>query len=125
MPLIYIFDHDSDIVFVLCEWLEQHGFKTKGFTTPGQLLAHFRLGMPDCIILDSLYGGLPATTDMCNIIQNIFHYKGKILLSTTGFISRKEWEECDAIDYIPKPFDLWEVLNVVNKLFDGSLAKKV
>ena len=124
MPMIYIFDHDEDIRFILCNWLEQHGYKTKGFATSGHLLAHFKFGMPDCIILDSVYGGLTATRNICNVIQNILHYKGKILLSTTGILSKEEWQECNAIDFIPKPFDLWEVLDTVNKLFDRSLKEK-
>jgi FixJ family two-component response regulator len=122
MPLIYVFDYDEHIVFVLCQWLNQNGFKAKGFTVPGQLLAYFQTSMPDCIILDSLYGGLTSTRDLCNTIQHIFHYKGKILLSTTGKISHDEWEECDAIDFINKPFELEEVLDKVNKLFDKSFA---
>lgn len=120
MPSIYVFDYDTDIVYVLCEWLEQHGFKTKGFSIPGQFLACFKTSAPDCIILDSLYGGLPATTDLCRMIQQVFHYKGKMLLTTTGSITEKEWQECDAIDFIAKPFDLWEVLNIVNKTFSHS-----
>ncbi len=123
MPLIYIFDYDADIVFVLCQWLSKHGFKTKGFTIPGELLANFKVNIPDCIILDSLYGGLPATKDLCNLIQNVYHFDGKILLSTTGKISDQEWQECDAIDFIQKPFDLWEVLHTVSKMFDEPLAK--
>jgi FixJ family two-component response regulator len=122
MPTIYIMDYDADILFVLSQWLERNGFKTKGFLTPDQLLARFEVGMPDCIIIDTLYGGLRATREMCNLIQNRFDYKGKVLLSTTGKISEKERQACDAIDFIHKPFDLWEVLEVVNKAFDDSFA---
>ena len=122
MPLIYIFDHDTDIVFILTTWLEKNGYKTKGFSRHAELIAHFRYGMPDCIILDNLYGGFAATKDMCDLIQNVFHYKGKILLSTTGRVTNEEWEECNAIDCIPKPFDLEQVLNTVNKVFEDSVA---
>src|SRR4051794_4087298 len=116
MPTIYIMDYNEDIAFVLSQWLEQNGFKTKGFVTPDQLLAHIEVGMPECIIIDTLYGGLPATREICNHIQHRFDYKGKILLSTTGKITEKERAVCDAIDFINKPFDLWEVLETVNNL---------
>lgn len=122
MPLISIFDRDTDIVFVLTTWLQQHGYKTKGFSTAGELIASFNYGMPDCIILDNLYGGLAATREMCDLIQNIFHYKGKILLSTTGRITNEEWEACNAVDFIPKPFDLDQVLNTINQVLDRPLA---
>ena len=122
MPTIFTMDYDADIVFVLSQWLELNGFKAKGFLTPDQLLAHFEVNMPDCIIIDTLYGGLQITMEMCNLIQHRFDYKGKILLSTTGKISEKERQACDAIDFIHKPFDLWDVLKVVNNVFDGSFA---
>jgi len=122
MPTILIMDYDADIVFVLSQWLELNGFKTKACFTPDQLLAHLEVNMPDCIIIDTLYGGLKVTREMCTLIQKRFDYKGKILLSTTGKISEKEREACDAIDFINKPFDLWEVLQVVNKVFDDSFA---
>ena len=122
MPLIYIFDHDADITFVLTTWLENNGYKTKGFSTHGELIASFKYGMPDCIILDNLYGGLAATKHICDVIQNVFHFKGKILLSTTGRVTNEEWENCDAIDFIPKPFDLDQVLDTVNRVLENSLA---
>jgi len=122
MPLIYIFDHDADIVFILSTWLQQHGYKTKGFLTQEELITSFRYGMPDCMILDNLHGGFAATKHLCDLILNVFHYRGKILLSTTGRVTNEEWEECNAIDFIPKPFDLEQVVNTVNKVFDKSFA---
>jgi two-component system phosphate regulon response regulator PhoB len=120
---IYILDYDTDITYALCEWFKQNGFRATGFSNSIDLFNQLKASPPDCIILDCLFGGLTATTDLCHLIRNVFHYKGRIVLSSTGNISEKEWKECDAVDFIAKPFDLWEVLDKVNKTFGDTLAK--
>ena len=121
MQLIYIYENDADIAFVLTTWLEQNGYTTMAFLSSESLIDHFNYSLPDCIILDNIFGGLAATTDLCNLIQGEFNYKGKILLSTTGKVTEEEWEACNAIDFISKPFDLNDVLTMVKNAF-GSAA---
>jgi len=113
MQTIYILDYDTDIVCVLCEWFKLHGFRTKGFSTLEQLLLHLNCSQPDCIIIDCLYGQSPLTISICQTIQNVLHYRGKIILISTGNVSAKDIKACNAADFIAKPFNLWQFLDVL------------
>ncbi len=120
MPSIYIFDYDSDIVYVLCQWFSLNGFVTKGFLDAEELFIQLKEHQPDFIIMDCLFDGLAVTVDICKTLRNILHYNGKILLTSTSSFSEKSLYACGASDFITKPFDLSDVLNNVNKYLNST-----
>jgi FixJ family two-component response regulator len=123
MKTIYILDYDVDIGCVLGEWFKLHGFETKSFLTFEELLNQVNVSQPDCIILDCLYGGMPSTINICQTIQRLFHYSGNIILTSTSNVSLQDLQACNAVDFITKPFNLLEVLSVVNKHLITSMQK--
>jgi hypothetical protein len=72
-----------------------------------------------------VYGTLSLTTNTCHTIQQAFHYKGKLLITSTSNLTTKDLKECNASDFIAKPFDLCEVLKVVDSLLIHSPAKNI
>jgi FixJ family two-component response regulator len=123
MKTIYILDYDADIGFVLCEWFKLHGFETKSFLTFEKLLNQVNVCQPDCLILDCLYGGMPSTINICQTIQQLFHYNGNIILTSTCNVSSQDLKACNATDFITKPFNLLEVLSIINKHLITSMKK--
>jgi DNA-binding response OmpR family regulator len=125
MQTIYILDYDTDIAYVLCAWFKTNGFEAKQFSTLEQLLLHLQIQQPDFIILDCLFGRVTLTSEICHTLRNTFHYKGKILLTSTSSISAKDLEACNAAAFIPKPFDFRKILQLVNGIADTALAESI
>ena len=125
MPTIYIFDYDEDINYILCDWFQSHGYEVKGFSTDEQLLKQLNLSHPDCIILDSIYGRLSSTLNICHTIQYIFQYAGKIILTSATNLTASDVKLCNASHFIAKPFNLSEVVMEVNQLLISSRNKTI
>jgi DNA-binding NtrC family response regulator len=125
MPTIYIFDYDADITYIFCNWFESYGYNVKGFSSPEQLLKQLSISHPDCIILDCLFDRTCITSKICNTIQQVYHYTGKLVLTSTSQLSEKYLQTCNTTHFIAKPFDLFEVLNLVNRLLFGSLKRSI
>jgi FixJ family two-component response regulator len=125
MPIIYILDYDVDIAFVLNEWLQLNGFKTKCFSTLEQLFQNFKTKHPECIILDCKYGKESLLPEICRIIRKVFNYTGKIILTSTGCISAKDLQVCNANGFMAKPFDFVNMVNVINEEIGNSNQKFV
>ena len=120
MQTIYILDYDSDIVYALCEWLKLYGFTTKGFTTLEQLFHQLAGCKPDCIVLDCLYGRVSLTAEICHTLQQVFHYDGKIILTSTNTLSAKDLQACGVAHFVAKPFDILQLLDTINDVFDHT-----
>ena len=125
MPTIYIFDYDEDITYILCNWFQSHGYEVKGFSTDEQLLKQLKITHPDCIILDSIYGRLSSTLNICHTIQHVFQYAGKIILTSATNLTASDVKLCNASHFIAKPFDLSEVVMDVNRLLISSRNKTI
>ena len=125
MPTIYIFDYDEDINYILCDWFQSHGYEVKGFSTDEQLLKQLKITHPDCIILDSIYGRLSSTLNICHTIQYVFQYAGKIILTSATNLTANDVKLCNASHFIAKPFNLSEVVMEVNQLLISSRNKTI
>jgi len=115
MQAIYILDYDTDIAFVLNEWLQLNGFKTKSFSTLEHLFQNLRGNHPDCIILDCMFGKMSLMPGICNTIQNVLNYSGRIILTSTTAISAKDLQVCNADSFMSKPFDFYNMVNEINE----------
>lgn len=122
MNTIYILDFDADIAFALCKWFNAHGVEAKAFSTLEQLLKQLGTRHPNCIILDSLFGRVSLTIDICHTIRHVSNYSGKILLTSTTNLSATDLQACSATGFIAKPFELLKVLDVVKQPIKETLA---
>jgi DNA-binding NtrC family response regulator len=120
MQDIYILDYDTDIAFVLNEWLQLNGFKTKSFSSLEHLFQNLKAKHPDCIILDCMFGRMSLMPDICRTIQKVFNYTGKIILTSTTTMSSKDLLLCNASSFMAKPFDFYNMVDVINEQMDDS-----
>ena len=117
---IYVLDYDTDIAFVLNEWLQLNGFKTKSFSTLEHLFQNLKANHPDCIILDCKFGKMSSMPGICRTIQKVFNYTGRIILTSTATVSVKDLQVCNADGFMAKPFDFCSMINEINEQMDDS-----
>ena len=122
MKTIYILDYDTDIAYALCAWFRANGLAAKHFSKLEQLFLQLQSQQPDYIILDCLFGRISLISEICHSLQHVFHYEGKIFLTSTSFISAQELKVCNATAFIPKPFDFSKMLQVVHEIAGASLV---
>ena len=120
MPTVYILDYDVDIAFVLNEWLQLNGFKTRSFSTLEQLIQNLKTKHPDCIILDCMFGKNALLPEICRIIREVLNYSGRIILTSTSCISATDLQVCNANGFMAKPFDFTQMANLINEHIDSS-----
>lgn len=122
---VYILDYDTDIAFVLNEWLHINGFKPQSFSSLEQLLQGIRTKQPDCIILDCMYGKMTLVPGICRIIQETLNYTGRIILTSTTAVSDNDLQVCNASAFMAKPFDLHHMVNMLNEQSDDFDNRRV
>ena len=109
---VLIIENDQDIRQIVEFILQEQDFETYSTPEPGELsqLASFR---PDVILLDEFINSQPGHR-LCRKIKAVpaLARVPVIILSTANNIELIA-EECDANDYIRKPFD---IENMVNKV---------
>ena len=113
--MIYILDYDTDIAFVLNEWLQLHGFETKSFTTLTPLLQHLKIQHPQCILLDCAHGRHALLSGVCHIIRKELKYTGRIILISTNAISNRDLQLCNADGFMAKPFDFNRMIAMLHE----------
>jgi DNA-binding NtrC family response regulator len=120
MQTVYILDYDIDIAFVLNEWLQLNGFRTKSFSGLEQLFQNLNAKHPECIILDCKHGKESLLPEICSTIKKVFNYTGKIILTSTANISDNHIQVCNANGFMAKPFDFVNMVDVLNEQTDNS-----
>jgi DNA-binding response OmpR family regulator len=111
---ILIIENDADIREIIKYALEDEGFTVAGMPSPESLEAVVR-HRPDLILIDEWVAGHPGHRLCVRIKQ--FHslmHVPVIILSTSNDIE-KITAECKADGYIRKPFDLAQLVEVVQE----------
>jgi DNA-binding response OmpR family regulator len=106
---ILIAEDDKNIQELLCLYMEKEGYIVETASNGGEALAKFRAFKPDIILLDIMMPVLDGW-EVCHTIRK----ESKtpiIMLTAKGETSdRVTGLELGADDYIPKPFEMREVL---------------
>ena len=116
---VLIIENDQDIRHILSFILEEHGFKTMSIPEPDNLCDIIPFA-PDVILLDEFINSKPGHR-LCRKIKLIpaLAPLPVIILSTDNDIELIA-TECNANDFIRKPFDIEDiiekVLRIVNHL---------
>lgn len=111
MKKILVVDDDVDILEVVTYILTSHGFNVKthssGFNVPDVVL-HY---CPNLILLDVRLPG-KLGTDICKELK-LVHQIPIILFSAHADYS-KVFAECNADDFLEKPFDVKKLLDMIS-----------
>ena len=121
---IWIADDDEAIRIVLEESLNEAGFDTKVFDTGDGLVKQLESESPDLIITDIQMPGMLGY-DVLKHINNNFEDLPVIVM--TAFADMQAAVESfggGAFEYIPKPFDLEEAIQIVKRALEDKPKTK-
>ena len=121
---IWIADDDEAIRIVLEESLNEAGFDTKVFDTGDGLVKQLESESPDLIITDIQMPGMLGY-DVLKHINNNFEDLPVIVM--TAFADMQAAVESfggGAFEYIPKPFDLEEAIQIVERALEDKPKTK-
>ena len=121
---IWIADDDEAIRIVLEETLNEAGFETQVFKTGDGLVKQLESESPDLIITDIQMPGMLGY-DVLKHINNNFEDLPVIVM--TAFADMQAAVESfggGAYEYIPKPFDLEEALQIVERALEDKPKTK-
>ena len=124
MHKIWIADDDEAIRIVLEESLNEAGFKTKVFETGDGLVKQLETESPDLIITDIQMPGMLGY-DVLKHINNNFEDLPVIVM--TAFADMQAAIESfggGAFEYVPKPFDLEEAIQIVERALEDKPKTK-
>ena len=115
MHKIWIADDDEAIRVVLEESLSSNGFKTTSFSSADELVQNLENNQPDLIITDVQMPGMLGYDLLKHITNN---YEDLPVIVMTAFADMQAAVESfggGAFEYIPKPFDLEDLLQKLTK----------
>jgi two-component system response regulator MprA len=109
-PRVLVVDDDDAIRNSLQLALELEGYEVSVASDGGEALARLREDPRDVIVLDLMMPGIDGLT-VCRVLRSE-HDRTPILMLTarTQTSDRVEGLDAGADDYLPKPFDLTELL---------------
>ena len=115
MAKILIIDDDPDILEVLQLTLQMEGFETKTNPRGEELFKEVSSFQPDVIILDILLSGSDGRV-LCKKLKSEMGTKNIPVILVSAHPKAKETiKESGADDFIPKPFDIDDLLTRVEK----------
>ena len=124
MHKIWIADDDEAIRLVLEESLSSSGFKTKSFSSADDLVKSLENNQPDLIITDVQMPGMLGY-DLLKHINNNFENLPVIIM--TAFADMQAAVESfggGAFEYIPKPFDLEDAIEIIQRALEEKPKTK-
>jgi DNA-binding response OmpR family regulator len=115
---VLIIENDQDIRYIVEFILNEYGFETLSIPEPLNLSEIIPFH-PDVILLDEFINSQPGHR-LCKKIKQVQTLAAVpvIILSTANDIELIA-TECDANDYIGKPFDVDDLVSKVIRIVDG------
>ena len=124
MHSIWVADDDEAIRLILEESLTSSGFETKSFSSGEELIKELDATQPDLIITDVQMPGMLGY-DLLKHINN--NYEDIPVIIMTAFADMQAAVESfggGAFEYLPKPFDLEEATEIINRALEDKPKTK-
>lgn len=114
-PTIWIVDDDNSIRWVMEKALQKADFDIRSFEEANSLLGHIAQNAPDAIISDIRMPGMDGLELLEQIHQN--HPKLPVIITTahSDLDSAVAAYQGGAFEYLPKPFDVDELISVTRR----------
>ena len=112
MKKILIIDDDPDALSLLQRILKKHGFEVYTARQEDEVYKQVAAQTPDLILLDVLLSGADGRT-ICRKLKASFHKHIPVIIFSGHPGAQKNYVECGANDFIPKPFR------------EGAMLKKI
>jgi len=114
MPSVFILDDDASLLFALDIWLSHSGYEVYTFNNSANLIQHLHTFTPDIVLLDVLLSELKNGRSVCLELKYQYHFPNKIYLFSATHLHDNDVLKCCADGFIDKPFDLQDLLNILN-----------
>ena len=124
MHKIWVADDDAAIRVVLEESLSSAGFLTSVFPDADSLLEQLKTDKPDLIITDVKMPGSHGYDLLKYINDNFDEIPVIIMTAFTDMQAAIDSYGGGAFEYMPKPFDLDEAIEIVNRALEGKPTTK-
>ncbi|AOM79368.1 response regulator [Pedobacter steynii] len=113
-PRIYVVEDNYDIGFVLELFLNEEGFEVKLLPTAKEFKKAVKQELPDLFLLDVM---LPDGNgiDLCHQIKKDPRSKRLPILIMSAQENADAAKNCEAEDFIAKPFDLFGLLHKIRQ----------
>lgn len=121
---VWIVDDDSSIRFVLERTISQEGFKCRCFENGNDMLEAFKTAEPEIIISDIRMPGINGLDMLKKVHEKNPDIPVIITTAHSDLKSAVNSYQSGSFEYLPKPFDLDEVIAVIKKA-EASLKEKV
>ncbi|RYE36310.1 MAG: response regulator [Sphingobacteriaceae bacterium] len=122
---VLVLDDDPGILEVMQEALSYEGFEVKILEETDDIIALIHSYQPDVFITDFLLKGINGG-ELCKKIKTTTatsHTPVVIFSAYNKVLQSLGYYDCDA--FIPKPFDLKELIDVVKNLSDNNLKTRI
>jgi len=121
---VWIADDDQAIRLVLEESLKNAGFETKLFSSGDDLIKELKFKQPDLIITDIQMPGMLGYDVLKHIKNNFENLPVVIMTAFADMQAAVESFGGGAFEYIPKPFDLNEAIEIIKRALEEKPKTK-
>lgn len=121
---VWIADDDSSIRWVLERALTQAGINNESFADANELLAKIATEQPDVIISDIRMPGIDGLELLTQLSENYPELPVIITTAHSDLESAVASYEKGAFEYLPKPFDIDEVVAITERAMAHSREKR-
>tara|TARA_B100001057_G_scaffold154101_1_gene154295 strand:- start:948 stop:2324 length:1377 start_codon:yes stop_codon:yes gene_type:complete len=121
---VWIADDDQAIRLILEESLKNAGFETKLFSSGDDLIKELKFKQPDLIITDIQMPGMLGYDVLKHIKNNFENLPVVIMTAFADMQAAVESFGGGAFEYIPKPFDLNEAIEIIKRALEEKPKTK-
>jgi two-component system nitrogen regulation response regulator GlnG len=121
---IWIVDDDSSIRWVLEKAFANANISSAAFENANDLLTALDHGQPEVIISDIRMPDIDGMTLLADINRNYSHIPVIIMTAHSDLDSAVNAYQGGAFEYLPKPFDIDDVLSLVQKALTHASEQK-
>lgn len=122
---VWVIDDDLSIRWVLEKALEKAKMDVKSFSSASGILETLERGQPDALITDVRMPGMDGFELLSKIQQRFPELPVIIITAHSDLGSAVTAYQDGAFDYLPKPFDVQEAVELTKRAVDHSRSTKV
>ena len=119
MKKVLIVDDNQDIVWVVETILKRYGFEVYSTLKGEDVISKAKKFHPQLILLDVFLSGVDGI-EICNSLKTLPETKEIPVIMFSAHTNKKDVMQCcSADDFLPKPFDVNELVRKINLQIDG------
>ena len=124
MHKIWVADDDGAIRAVLEESFSSSGFDVRTFSSGDDVVTELKSGVPDLILTDVQMPGMLGYDLLKHINDNYENIPVIIMTAFTDMQAAVDSYGGGAFEYIPKPFDLDDITQIINRALEKKPTTK-